>query len=254
MAAKWSRFGLVSARSVLWTCLRHSQQRNQPQHLYALRSYSTRVGPLQSLSAELPTSTSPQPEVSTSTSDRHTKYTILSESDDTIVKPKPADSHRNQSAFDDELVNKFVNCMMWDGKKSLSQNIFTQAMQEIKKQQLEKQRSSSEPESITTDPTEIFHQAIENVKPVVGCIPLRKAGKVFQVPSPLNPIRRRFFAIKWIIDAARDQSGPKNARMHKKLAKELLDAYNNEGTAIRKKQDLHKRAEANRAFAHYRWW
>ncbi|EDO32653.1 predicted protein [Nematostella vectensis] len=144
--------------------------------------------------------------------------------------------------------------MMWDGKKSLSQNIFTQAMQEIKKQQLEKQRSSSEPESITTDPTEIFHQAIENVKPVVGCIPLRKAGKVFQVPSPLNPIRRRFFAIKWIIDAARDQSGPKNARMHKKLAKELLDAYNNEGTAIRKKQDLHKRAEANRAFAHYRWW
>ncbi|KAK3700882.1 hypothetical protein QZH41_012695 [Actinostola sp. cb2023] len=146
---------------------------------------------------------------------------IITESDDTYKIPKAADSHRSQSVFDDELSKK---------------------------------KNSKEPESVEVDPTAIFHQAVENVKPVVGCIPLRKAGRVYQVPSPLQPTRRQFFAIKWIVDAARKPTASKNARMHEKLAKELLDAYNNEGAAIRKKQDLHKTADANRAFAHYRWW
>ncbi|CAH3156655.1 unnamed protein product [Porites lobata] len=92
-------------------------------------------------------------------------------------------------------------------------------------------------------------------KPIVGVRGMNRGGKVYQVPIPLPPQRRRFLAIKWLITAAREQQKTnENARMYKKLAKELLNAYNNEGTVIKKKRELHRRAEDNRAYAHYRWW
>ncbi|XP_074638792.1 small ribosomal subunit protein uS7-like [Acropora palmata] len=179
----------------------------------------------------------------------------ISHLDEKLEIPKAADSHLTPSIFDDELVNKFVNCMMWDGKKSVSQTILKMALEDIKAEQLKKRRMSSDPESILADPLKIFTEAVENCKPVVGVIAMRRGGRVFQVPTPLPPNRRRFLAIKWLITAAREQQKTnKNARMYKKLAKELLDAYNNEGTVIKKKIELHKRAEDNRAFAHYRWW
>ncbi|XP_065837734.1 small ribosomal subunit protein uS7-like [Oscarella lobularis] len=155
----------------------------------------------------------------------------------------PADSHANPSIFYDELANKFVNCMMWDGKKSLSQQIFRRALYDVKKEQTKEEWDSS--------PLEIFHKAVENAKPVVGITKIRRAGKMYQVPGPLAEKRRRFLAIKWIITAARERPGH---GMSRKLALELVDAYKGEGTVIRKKVELHKIAEANRAFAHYRWW
>lgn len=188
----------------------------------------------------------------------HSSPTTLDilDKDEKFDIPKAADSHITTSVFDNEVVNKFVNCMMWDGKKSLSQKIFKMAMEEIKKEQLQKQRQSSQPHLIETDPLQIFLAAVENSKPVIGVRGTKKGGKVYQVPTPLTPQRRRFLAMKWLITAAREQqkNKNKNARMYKKLAKELIDAFNNEGTVIKKKQDLHKRAEDNRAYAHFRWW
>ncbi|XP_078347925.1 small ribosomal subunit protein uS7-like isoform X2 [Oculina patagonica] len=180
----------------------------------------------------------------------------ISDKDEKFEIPRAADGHITSSVFDNEVVNKFVNCMMWDGKKSLSQKIFKMAMEEVKKEQLRKQRESSKPELIETDPLQIFLAAVENSKPVIGVTGMKRGGKVYQVPMPLTPQRRRFLAMKWLITAARDQQKKinKNARMYKKLSKELMDAYNNQGTVIRKKQELHKRAEDNRAYAHYRWW
>lgn len=159
-----------------------------------------------------------------------------------------------QSAFHDELVNKFTNCMMWDGKKSVAREIMRSAFERIKEIQLEKKHKSSEPEKVETNPLTIFYTAVENSKPIIGCQTMKKGGKNYSVPTPLPDSRRRFLAIKWLITAARDQSGPRDARMYNKLAKELLDAYNNEGAVIKKKTELHKVAEANRAFAHFRWW
>lgn len=173
--------------------------------------------------------------------------------DEKVETPQAADSHMTSSMFDNEVVNKFVNCMMWDGKKSLSQKIFKLAMEEIKKEQLKKQRQSSQPDLVETDPLQIFLDAIENSKPIIGVRAMKKGGNMYQVPTPINQRRRRFLAIKWLITAAREQQKG-NARMYKKLAKELLDAYNNEGTVMNKKHELHKRAEDNRAYAHYRWW
>lgn len=178
----------------------------------------------------------------------------ISDKDEELELPKAADSHLTPSVFDNELVNKFVNCMMWDGKKSVSQTIFKRTLEDIKTEQLKKQRESSTPDSVQTDPLQIFLEAVENCKPVVGVISMTRGGRVFQVPTPLKPNRRRFLAIKWLITAAREEKSNRNARMYKKLAKELLDAYNNEGTVIKKKRELHKRAEDNRAFAHFRWW
>ncbi|XP_073246800.1 small ribosomal subunit protein uS7-like isoform X2 [Porites lutea] len=179
----------------------------------------------------------------------------ISDKDEELEIPRAADSHLTPSIFDNELVNKFVNCMMWDGKKSLSQKILKMALEDIKTEQLQKQRESTNPDSIQTDPLQIFLEAVENCKPIVGVRGMNRGGKVYQVPIPLPPQRRRFLAIKWLITAAREQQKTnKNARMYKKLAKELLNAYNNEGTVIKKKRELHRRAEDNRAYAHYRWW
>ncbi|XP_058951418.2 small ribosomal subunit protein uS7 isoform X2 [Pocillopora verrucosa] len=181
------------------------------------------------------------------------KQINIFDTDEKVEIPKAADSHMTSSMLDDELVNKFVNCMMWGGKKSLSQKIFKLAMEEIKKEQLKKQRQSSQPDSVETDPLQIFATAIENCKPVIGVVGMKRAGTVYQVPSAINQRRRRFLAIKWLIKAAREQQKG-SARMYKKLAKELMDAYNKEGTVINRKHELHKRAEENRAYAHFRWW
>ncbi|XP_046863696.1 LOW QUALITY PROTEIN: 28S ribosomal protein S7, mitochondrial-like [Xenia sp. Carnegie-2017] len=167
---------------------------------------------------------------------------------------KPASSHRVPSSiFHDELVSKFVNTMMYDGKKSISQRIMLKTFECIKKKQLVL-KSSTKTEEIQTDPVAIFHAAMSNAKPVVGVQSIKKAGKTYQVPTPLTPSRQRFLAMKWLIAAARDKPASRNAKMYEKLCQELLNAYNNEGTVVQKKRDLHKLAENNRAFANFRWW
>ena len=135
------------------------------------------------------------------------------------------------------LVAKFINCMMKDGKKSVAESIFYKALNIIK-------------EKTGKNPLEVFEKAVENVKPVLEVKSRRVGGATYQVPIEVRPERRISLAVKWIINSARARG---ERGMVLKLANELLEAYNNKGAAIKKKEDTHRMAEANRAFAHYRW-
>lgn len=139
--------------------------------------------------------------------------------------------------FGSKLVTKFVNTMMFDGKKGVSETNFYKAM-EIVGAKTQK------------DPIDVFVAALENVKPVVEVKSRRVGGATYQVPVEIRPERRQALGIRWIINYSRDR-GEKT--MFQKLAGEIMDAFNNTGSSIKKKEDTHKMAEANKAFAHYKW-
>lgn len=139
--------------------------------------------------------------------------------------------------FGDKLITKFVNCMMYDGKKSVAQGAFYGALDLIK-------------ERYDREGVEVFQQAMDNVRPLVEVRSRRVGGATYQVPTEVRPARRDALAIRWIVGNARDRS---EKSMQAKLAGELFDASQNRGNAIKKKEDTHRMAEANRAFAHYRW-
>lgn len=139
--------------------------------------------------------------------------------------------------YNSVLVSKFVNRMMWQGKRSISLRLVHGAL-EILQAKAEK------------EPLEVFTKALENVKPVVEVKSRRVGGATYQVPVEIRESRREALGMRWIINAARARSGHD---MSERLAAELMDAYNNTGTAFKKKEDTHKMAEANKAFAHYRW-
>ncbi len=139
--------------------------------------------------------------------------------------------------YRDVLVQKFINRMMVCGKKSLSEKIFYQAMDEIEQKAKE-------------EPLKVFKKAVENVKPVIEVKSRRVGGATYQVPVEVRSDRRTSLAIRWIIGFARSRG---ERGMVRKLAGELMDAANNKGASIKKKEDTHKMAEANKAFAHYRW-
>jgi len=141
------------------------------------------------------------------------------------------------SVYGSDLVQKFINSMMWDGKRSTAQRIFYGAMDQIA------QKTNAEP--LAT-----FKKAIENLKPVLEVKTRRVGGANYQVPVEVNPFRRQSLAIRWLLLYARTRSG---RTMTDKLAEELLDAANARGGAMKKKEDVHRMAEANKAFAHYRW-
>ncbi|XP_068192137.1 small ribosomal subunit protein uS7m [Antennarius striatus] len=168
---------------------------------------------------------------------------------------KAATSNVSSSVFNDPTFSKFINMMMKHGDKALSREIFTQTMERIKRTQVEKYHKApkEKKESIECNPYAIFHQALENCKPVVGLENIQRGGKNFQVPIPLTDKRRRFLAMKWIIMECRENKH-RRTLMYEKLSQELLAAYEKEGKVIKKKNECHKTAEANRAYAHYRWW
>jgi len=139
--------------------------------------------------------------------------------------------------FGSRLVTKFVNIMMIRGKKSTAERIMYDALASVE------DRSKQEA-------LKMFKQAIENVKPAVEVKSRRVGGSTYQVPVEVRPDRRTSLAMRWVIGAARRR--PERS-MAEKLAGELLDAANNRGTAVKKREDTHKMAEANKAFAHYRW-
>jgi len=139
--------------------------------------------------------------------------------------------------YNSVVVSKFVNRMMWEGKHSVGLRIVHGAL-EILGQKTEK------------EPLEVFLKAIENVKPQSEVKSRRVGGATYQVPVDIRESRKEAMGMRWIINAARARSGH---GMDERLAAELLDAYNNTGTAFKKKEDTHKMAEANKAFAHYRW-
>jgi len=139
--------------------------------------------------------------------------------------------------FGSKLVTKFVNCMMLQGKKGVSETIFYKAMDILA-------------EKTQKEPVEVFQTSLENVKPQVEVKSRRVGGATYQVPVEIRPERRQALAIRWIINYSRAR-GEKT--MYQRLAGELMDAYNNTGSTIKKKEDTHKMAEANKAFAHYKW-
>ena len=139
--------------------------------------------------------------------------------------------------YGEELVSRFVNAMMWNGKKSVALSAFYGAMDFIK--------NRYEQEGV-----EVFRRALENVRPVVEVRSRRVGGATYQVPTEVRPSRRDALAFRWIIGHARQRS-EKGMRM--RLANELYDASQNRGNAVKKKEDTHRMAEANRAFAHYRY-
>jgi small subunit ribosomal protein S7 len=140
--------------------------------------------------------------------------------------------------YNSNLVSKFTNCLMKDGKKSLARHLFYRAM-DIVEQRITDQ-----------EPLAVFEAAMENVRPRVEVKSRRVGGATYQVPIEVRPDRRNALAIRWIINFATNRTGQS---MPDKLAAELLDAYNNRGSAVKKREDTHKMAEANKAFAHYRW-
>jgi small subunit ribosomal protein S7 len=139
--------------------------------------------------------------------------------------------------YNSVLVSKFINNLMWDGKKTVAQKIFYGALELIQKKTGE-------------DGYQIFLKAIENVKPEIEVRPRRVGGATYQVPVEVRPKRQISLAIKWIIKAARDRS---ERTMIERLSNEILDASKGIGSAIKIRENTHKMAEANRVFAHYRW-
>ncbi|MDQ7779498.1 MAG: 30S ribosomal protein S7 [Planctomycetota bacterium] len=147
-----------------------------------------------------------------------------------FLKPDPR--------FRNKVVSKFINGMMWGGKKSVATNIFYRVIGQIEKKLQ------------GVEPLEVFLKAIENVKPKIEVRSKRVGGATYQVPLEVPPRRQQSLAFRWIIGAARNKKG---RPMFAKLADELVGAYNSEGEAFKKKQDVHKMAEANRAYAHFGW-
>ncbi|MGC2250145.1 MAG: 30S ribosomal protein S7 [Acidobacteriaceae bacterium] len=139
--------------------------------------------------------------------------------------------------YNSTLVTKFVNSMMWDGKKSTAQKIFYTSMTNLE------QRGGDEA-------LKLFKKAVENCKPLLEVKTRRVGGANYQVPIEVNPERRTSLAIRWLVTYGRAR-GEKG--MVDKLTNELLDAANGRGAAMKKKEDVHRMAEANKAFAHYRW-
>ena len=140
--------------------------------------------------------------------------------------------------FGDLVLTKFMNYVMYEGKKAVAENILYGAFDilEAKRKDL--------------GPLETFHTALDNVAPALEVRSRRVGGATYQVPVEVRPERRQALAIRWIIQAARDRSGHS---MTEKLSAELLDAFNRRGNAVKKREDTHKMAESNKAFAHYRW-
>ena len=139
--------------------------------------------------------------------------------------------------FGDEVLTKFMNYVMRDGQKSKAERIVYGAFEIVE-------------EKTRQEPIQIFHDALENVKPAVEVRSRRVGGATYQVPVEVRPERRQALAIRWLVNAAR---GRGENTMRERLAGELMDAANNRGSSVKKREDTHRRADANKAFSHYRW-
>jgi small subunit ribosomal protein S7 len=141
--------------------------------------------------------------------------------------------------FGDVVITRFMNALMYDGKKSAAESIVYNALDVLRKR--------GGPQA---DPVRLFHEALDNVKPAVEVRSRRVGGATYQVPVEVRPERREALAIRWLIDASKKRN---ENTMEERLAGELLDAVNGRGTAVKKREDTHKMADANKAFSHYRW-
>ena len=139
--------------------------------------------------------------------------------------------------YGDLVITKTINAIMVDGKKSAAERIFYGAMDIVR-------------EKLKKDPVEVFHDALENIKPKVEVRSRRVGGATYQVPVEVRAVRAQALGIRWVVGAARKRN---EDTMRERFANELMDAAENRGAAVKKREDTHKMAEANKAFAHYRW-
>ena len=151
---------------------------------------------------------------------------------------KSEEQLKPDSRYDSRLVSKFINCIMWDGKKSVATRVVYDAMDILAKRIKD------------TPPAEVFETAIENVKPNIEVRSKRVGGSNYQVPMPVDRKRQQSLAIRWLRDATRKRGGRPTCQV---LAKELMDAYRGEGIAMTTRDNVHRMAEANKAFAHFAW-
>jgi small subunit ribosomal protein S7 len=140
--------------------------------------------------------------------------------------------------FNSMLVSKFINCLMYDGKKSVACNAFYRAMDIVQKQ------------LPNENPVDVFNAAVENVKPAIEVRSKRVGGATYQVPTPVGPRRQQALSIRWILEAVR---GRKGRPVDKSLAEEFVAAFKREGAAMNKRENVHRMADANKAFAHFAW-
>jgi small subunit ribosomal protein S7 len=147
-----------------------------------------------------------------------------------MLKPDPR--------YGNKLAAKFINCLMWDGKKTAAERVFYGAMDIIARRIKD------------VDPVEVFETAVANARPAIEVRSKRVGGANYQVPMQVSRKRQQSLAFRWLITAARDKKGKP---MHERLAAELMDAYNNTGTAVTTKENVHRMADANKAFAHFAW-
>ena len=152
-------------------------------------------------------------------------------------KTQPKKIQVLDSKFKSAIVPKLINSIMYDGKKIVAQKIIYEAIEKIKSKTKE-------------EPINIFHEAINNIKPTVEVKSRRVGGATYQVPTEVKSKRAQTLAIRWLVEASRKR---KNKYMSDKIFNEIYDAYQNKGSAIKKKEDTHKMAESNKAFAHFRW-
>jgi small subunit ribosomal protein S7 len=145
---------------------------------------------------------------------------------------------RPDPRFNSKLASKFINCLMHNGKKSVAQRVFYNALELVHK------RLPNE------EPLEVFNRAVENVKPIIEVRSKRVGGATYQVPMQVNKVRQQTLSIRWLLMAAREKKG---RPMAIKLADELIAAYNREGAAISRRENVHRMADANKAFAHFAW-
>ena len=152
------------------------------------------------------------------------------------LKAKPAITP--DSVYESEKVAKFINYVMLEGKKTTARGVVYRALEEIKEK------------AKVTDPLEVFELALKNTGPTMEVRSRRVGGANYQIPREVRPERRQQLSMKWIIESARSKKGKP---MHEKLAEEIIAASNNEGEAVKKRENTHKMAEANKAFAHFAW-
>ena len=149
--------------------------------------------------------------------------------DKRVINPDPK--------FGDLVISKFMNNLMYEGKKSVAESIVYGALDKVQAK-------------AKADPVQLFHQALDNVAPAIEVRSRRVGGATYQVPVEVRSERRQALAIRWIINAARSRN---ETTMIERLSGELMDAANNRGSAVKKREDTHKMADANKAFSHYRW-
>jgi ribosomal protein S7p/S5e len=174
----------------------------------------------------------------------------------TFLPVKAAPSFVNSSVFYDPFLQRFTHIIMMQGKKATANRLIRETLYEIKKKQLAKYRSAKSEEeraAIVTDPVKVLKAAIENCSPVMITRSIKRGGATYQVPYPITKFFSTFLGMKWIRDSARDRVKPKKEHYPSALARELMNAYNREGRVYKKKTDLHKLCESNKAYAHYRW-